>query len=525
MWFNTHRAEGRALGAEKRGAAITTGGPLSTDQRILRVVGLATIVVLAVAACSSSGTKSSSAGSSASAQASGATTSSGDPCQRPVDSSVDKDNGTGAGQEQWMINCAKAHPLKATGDPIVLGWQNPEGDPSGTFPETTVAAKAAVDYVNNTLGGVGADLKAGKPGRPLKLQVCSTAINPADNLRCANEIASAKPFLAASTINFFGNNYPVFTAAKIPDFVLVPVTVADFTSPDLYAIGAGGGCVGVHTGLIEFVTKDLAAKKVAVPWADTPPGVVCYNDLEKKPLHILAGTADGPPEAKGKVPGLTDIGVPIKPSAADVTPQAQQVLDFKPDAIVFSAQDSDCWSLVSTLGKLGWTPSKIPLVLAGSCIDTQKAIDAGDLGKGVYFVGAPPSNQPDLLQGVLRLEAQTYLDEMKKAGASDDVSKGFAVAGFQGVMNFQQYLSTAAMQAGGADKLTGDAFVAYVKSTSNVHAFGGTPLGCKDAVASYQAVCATTVTATQFDGAKYVTKRSNFSGTYIIKGTQIDAGK
>ena len=34
-----------------------------------------------------------------------------------------------------------------------------------------------------------------------------------------------------------------------------------------------------------------------VPWADTPPGVVCYYDLEAKPLDVLNGTVPG--EASG----------------------------------------------------------------------------------------------------------------------------------------------------------------------------------------------------------------------------------
>ena len=31
-----------------------------------------------------------------------------------------------------------------------------------------------------------------------------------------------------------------------------------------------------------------------MPWVDTPPGVVCYHDLEKKPLNILSGKTQGP---------------------------------------------------------------------------------------------------------------------------------------------------------------------------------------------------------------------------------------
>ena len=184
-------------------------------------------------------------------------------------------------------------PCRPRASPIVIGFQNPEGDPNGSFPEATLAAEAAVEYINNELGGWGSDIQNGVPGRPIQLEVCKTAIAPDDSQRCANELVSKDPFMIVSTINFFGNHLPIFEAAGIPAIVTVPVTIADYTSPASYAIAAGGGCLGAHTALVEFATTDLEATRVAVPWADTPPGVVCYYDLEAKPLDVLKGTVPG----------------------------------------------------------------------------------------------------------------------------------------------------------------------------------------------------------------------------------------
>ena len=64
--------------------------------------------------------------------------------------------------------------------------------------------------------------------------------------------------------------------------------------------------------------------------------------------------------------------MPIKPATPDVTPQVTEVLDFDPDVIIFSAQGADCWNLVDGLGRLGWTPEEIPLVLSGACIDFER---------------------------------------------------------------------------------------------------------------------------------------------------------
>jgi branched-chain amino acid transport system substrate-binding protein len=445
-------------------------------------------------------------------------------CAGQPDTSIDKDAGSNAGWAKWVYDCTDKKPLKASGAPIVIGFQNPEGDPNGSFPEYRTGAQAAEKYINEELGGIGADYAAGKPGRPVKIEVCSVQISPGDNQRCANELAAKKPAAVISTINFFGNHFAVFNAAKIPVIVDTPVTALDFTSPGTYAIGGGGGCLGVHTGLIEYATKDLGKRTIAVPWANTPPGVFCYNDLEKKPLNVLNGTTP----AKGNtaaltMPNLKHIGVPILPGQADVTAQAQQVLDFKPDAIVFSAQGADCWTLVNSLGKLGWTPSKIPLVLSGSCIDDQKAKEAGDLAKGIYFVGSTPITQTNALQGLLKQESTIYLAKTAKYGAKDDALKGFATQGFEGIMVVWEMGSLVAK--GDASKVTGDSIEKALAATKGAHNFGAPPLDCQAAVAPYISTCQSLVTATVWNGTGYDVKRSNFSGLYLIKGTELDLGR
>jgi branched-chain amino acid transport system substrate-binding protein len=446
------------------------------------------------------------------------------PCASKPDVALDKTYGVDAGWTKWAEDCAESKPLKATGDPIVVGIQALEGDPGGTFPEYRIAAEAAVQYINNELGGVGADLGAGKAGRPIKLEICKMAVNPTDSTKCANELAAKKPFIVFSPINFFGNHFATYNAAKIPVIVGTPISPADFISPGTFAIGGGGGCLGVHTGLIEFATKDLKGTKVGVPWANTPPGVFCYHDLEKKPLQVLNGqSAAKDNEAALTKPKLTHIGVPILPGQADVTPQAQQVLDFKPDVIVFSAQGADCWTFVNALGKLGWTPAKIPLVLSGACTDDNKAKEAGDLAKGIYFVGATPITQTANLKGLLQEQSKLYLAKSDKYGAKDEKLKGFATQGFLAMMNIWQ-LGTQASK-GNPGALTAQGLEDAFAKTERQHAWGGSPLECTAAPKPYISVCNSRVTTTQWNGSGYDLKRADFSGLYLIKGTELDFGR
>ena len=454
---------------------------------------------------------------------SGSTGSAGCPA---IDSSLDDKYGQDAGRFISDINCSMDHPLKAEGDPIVVGFENPEGDPNGSFPEYSVAAQAAVDYINSELGGLGADIQNGVPGRPIQLEVCKSAISPDDSQRCANEIISKDPFVAFSSINFFGNNLSIFTGAGVPAIVITPVTIADFTSEGVYSIGGGGGCLGVHTGMVEFATSEFKdVKKVSVPWADTAPGVVCYYDLESKPLDVLAGTVEGSAERAGSMPGLEHIGVPIKPATPDLTSQVSQILGYDPDVIMFSAQGADCWNLVGALGAAGWTPDQTPLVLSGACIDFDAMKEAGDLAKGIYFVGSSGAllNDPSTIEDpVDQLKATVYQQKGAEYGLDPaNLQKGFGTAGFIGMMSLWEQGSEIVVSGG---ELTADSIKQSYADTDGDHLFGSTPLSCSTAPKPYIAVCNGEVSATQWDGTQLVPVRERFSGVDLVAGTELKPG-
>ncbi len=441
-----------------------------------------------------------------------------------IDTSLDETAGAGAGLFVSNLTCADQSPLAAEGEPIVIGFQNPEGDPAGSFPEATLGAEAAVRYINEELGGWGSDIQNGVPGRPIQLEVCRTAISPDDSQRCANEIVSREPALAVSTINFFGNHLPIFETAGVPVVVTSPVTIADFTSPAAYSIAGGGGCLGQHTGLVEFATSDLGGVRIGVPWSDTPPGVVCYYDLEAKPLDVLKGTVEGDSERAGTIPDLEYLGVPIKPATPDLTAAVTEILDFEPDVIIFSAQGADCWNLVDALGRLGWTPETIPLVLSGACIDFDAMTAAGDLAKGIYFVtaGGSVTNDPSMIEDPLqRFEAEIFQSKPMQYGMSEsDLFKGFGSNGFNSMINIWE-LSTRAKPG---EVPTGAEFFEYVGGTERDHMFGSTPLACASAPPPYIAVCNSISTVAQWDGQTLVPVRADFSGADLIAGTELKPG-
>jgi branched-chain amino acid transport system substrate-binding protein len=410
---------------------------------------------------------------------------------------------------------------EATGEPFVIGVQNLEGDPAGSFPEYSVSIQAAADYVNSELGGL--------QGRPIEIELCKSIVAPDDSQRCANELSAAGVDMAISTINFFGNHFAIFQGSEIPVVVASPITIADFTSEGVYSIGAGGGCLGVHTGLVEFATNEIEelegieVNNVAVPWADTPPGVVCYNDLEAKPLDVLNGSEPGDAARAGEKPDLTYTGVPIAPAAPDVTPQATEVLESDPDVIIFSGQGADCWNLVDAMGRLGWTPEDTPLVLSGSCTDFEAMRAAGPLAEGVYFIGSGNTMLSPLEAqepGKNLDDATVYQEKGAEYGMSeDDIFKGFATQGFSSIMNIWQI-------ANGLDgEVTAAAIEeAFAATDGSMPTFGGAPLDCAGAPQPYIAVCSSLVSVTQWDGEKFVDVVPELTGLDLVAGTELRPG-
>jgi len=411
---------------------------------------------------------------------------------------------------------------EATGEPIKIGVQNLEGDPNGSFPEFSVAIQAAADYVNTELNGLG--------GRPIEIVLCKSVVSPDDSQRCANELSADGVEMAISTINFFGNQMSIYQGSDIPVIVVTPVTIADFTSEGVYSIGAGGGCLGVHTGLVQFATGELQelegidVNKVGVPWADTPPGVVCYNDLEAKPLDVINGTEPGDSERAGTNPELTYLGVPVAPAAPDVTPQATEILDFEPDAIIYSAQGADCWNFVDALGRLGWSQEETPLVLSGSCTDFTAMEAAGDLADGIYLTGSVGSvlSPLDTLEGVDLENATIYQEKSAEYGVSeDDIFKGFATQGFAAIMNLWE----ASLEIDG--DVTGQGIAGAIAATDGSKpTFGGPPLNCQGAPEPYIAVCSSEIAMTQWDAATQAIDLviPSFSGLDLVAGTALRPG-
>jgi branched-chain amino acid transport system substrate-binding protein len=383
------------------------------------------------------------------------------------------------------------------------------------FPEYSQAIDAAVKYANAELNGF--------EGRQVEVQTCTIDYNtPDDTQRCANELAAAKVDFAVSTLNQFGTHMQILRGAGIPVLVGTAVSVPDYTTDGVYAVLPGGGCAGTLTGMVKYAAEELKAKKIAVPYYDIPSGVLCYADSEQKPIDVLKGTVEGAksPDA-GKYPDLEREGFAVPPTDPDLTSIANQILAYKPDAIIFSGPSTSCFPLLAALNQVGYSISDIPFVMTQSCFDEASAKDAGDNAKGLYFVGSSAylSSDPSTLTGKKADEAKLYQEQGAKNGIeSANLSKGFAQAGFSLIMSMVQRSAEVAKSGGKVDgKTLADAFA----KTKDAPEFGGTPISCSEAPKPYVTLCNTHVAVTKWDGSAQQPVIDDYYAADLVEGTPI----
>ena len=205
---------------------------------------------------------------------------------------------------EWL-SCAQETPLAADDslEPVVLGLINSQGDPSFSFPDITAGAEAAVQYVNEVLGGFGSDPSTGTPGRPVQLETCFVTLDPADSVACANEMAAKNPMIVIQGFTQHGESaYPILANAGAVNISGIPVSLADYTTEGVYGMAPGGGCVGAHPALIEYAVNEMGASSHRGAVAGHPGRPRALLRPRGQALDILKGDFPGPEGVEGSMP-------------------------------------------------------------------------------------------------------------------------------------------------------------------------------------------------------------------------------
>jgi branched-chain amino acid transport system substrate-binding protein len=276
-------------------------------------------------------------------------------------------------------------PADTSLDPVKIGFVNQsEGTPS--FAGPLAAAKVAVDYINDKLGGI--------EGHPLELVDCNTGLDPDSNQKCAQQMVNDDGIQVITTQFVLGSDafWPVLEQAGLVGLEGTPLNPTDLTSPAAIAYSPGPGTV---VGLADYAVKQLGAKSLTIVAEANNGGqavidnVAAASQMEGIDIKsVLAGGAD------------TDLAGALQANPSD--------------AYVLVTAAGSCVQVAKALEQIG---SDKPVLAVSSCSDGSVISEVGAQVSG-WYVGAP-SVLPGLVQDDPELALFTSV--MDAAGHTDDI--------------------------------------------------------------------------------------------------------
>lgn len=292
---------------------------------------------------------------------------------------------------------------KATGTPIKVGYVSPEGGPMGQLPEPRAAAEAAVQYVNQNLGGVS--------GHPLQLVVCTQKEDPATARNCANQLVADGVVAVLAPVTSQGDALvPIITNAGIPYVTVSGASRSEMSADNAFVLT--GGVPGAFAGAAKYSAEHY--KKVALLIIDAG-GVLATVKFLAEPAFQQAGVQ------------LDVVGIPL--GTPDTTPQVNAALAQHPDAVFVVGDGSLCTSVFKALSSLGSTADKMAVqTCAGP--DVMASISSEVEGAKIFGTFDATSDNEDTR--VFRTVLQKYSPETSMYG--------FAFSGYQTLLGLTRSL-------------------------------------------------------------------------------------
>ena len=357
---------------------------------------------------------------------------------------------------------------------IVLGMINQEDAPVGSFPEAREAAQAAVDHVNDDLGGVN--------GRRLRLEVCRTNGSPESSAACANSLLEKRPVAVLGGVDLgAAASLPVFEKAGVPYIGGTPALGEELTSSAAWMLA--GGVVGDLLGVADYALSTLKVKKVGAIYVDLP-GML---------TTVIAAA-----EVVLRSKGVTDVKlVAAAADTADFAAPLKAATAGNPDAVVVLFPAQSCARIMSAARSLRVTSK---LFYTSACASQAVVEAAGPAAENAYFAtGYLPFDDPSP-------EVSTWKAEAKVSKPSALSQAGFAVA-----------MDVYGLLKEGAD--TPAAVTDKLRSSVDRPGFMAHSYTCdRKQVSLLSAVCNPYVRLLQFKGGRFADVTGNWvSGAELVK--------
>jgi branched-chain amino acid transport system substrate-binding protein len=298
-------------------------------------------------------------------------------------------------------------PKKATGSPYVFGMINDETG-AVTFPEARQGSIAAVDYVNNYLGGIN--------GHPIVIDECTGDGTPATAARCANQLVAAHPLAIMGAADVGAPaSIPIYEHANLAYLGGIPFTPVPETAPN--SIQFWSVSVGDNAAAAVYAGKTLGIKSVALIYFSNAQGESILPQIT--PVFKAAGVT-------------TIHDIPLSPTSPDPSPQAALV-ESSGAQLAYVDVPNGCGNVLKALKSVGFTGKIMGIDPCGA----PPVIAAAAGGANGMYIASPFELQSGSSQ-----QAQLFQAAMKKWAAPGTLIDSISTAGFATVMNIQQVLST-----------------------------------------------------------------------------------
>lgn len=190
---------------------------------------------------------------------------------------TDADAQLSPAERDWALNFTKGKAGKADAakQPFVIGFANQQGGVPN-YPEATVGAQKAVDFINKELGGI--------DGRPVKLRTCFI-LSEEDGQKCGAEFVSDKSVQAVVMGLASVGNASLYKTVldKLPVLVATSAAQPDQTTPGVYTLN--GGSLSPIAADALLAAQVPGAKKSAVIHSNNPVGTFVATKVLKPVLE------------------------------------------------------------------------------------------------------------------------------------------------------------------------------------------------------------------------------------------------
>jgi len=360
---------------------------------------------------------------------------------------------------------------KPSGEPVTIGWVNNEGgEPS--IPEASVGMRAAVDVINEKLGGI--------QGRPVEISECLIVSAEEEGTKCAQQFLNddSVKLVVVGPVQFGAASFYASMGGKKPVIGAIASNPPDFAAENTFF---GNSQLALVSGIANYTAEYLKPETVTVI---NPEGPVDAFTQQLTPLLEAEGI-----EVKG---------VNFPQTATDLLPTVVAGEAASSDVVIGLVFGPQCASLDKALEQGG--AQDVRVVTIGVCYDKSVKEANGDYPEWDYAFPSEAEVDPS------SANVKEYLAGLAQYAPEDAAQGAFAYAGFGSMIMATKILNQAGLTS------STDEIVSTIKGLSGPQYLTGPDFKCGQ-FPQVPTSCAASIRLYRYEGGDTWTDQTD--GTWI----------